>query len=186
MTTPDDTTPPEPSARPLTVLRAGGGRDINTHVVVRVVVAVVLVGLTALTVGLFIAGVHRNSQIDNLRQHGVPVQVSVTGCMGLLGGSGSNAAGYSCKVVLESGGHRYVDALPGDSFYQPGTVLHAVTVAGDPSLITLASTVSGEHASGRVFILPTILLVLLVLFVVFLLLWRQRRMARSSRPAPPA
>jgi hypothetical protein len=180
MTTPEQPPAPDASAPPLSVLRAGAGRDINARRVMQVVVAIVLAGLTALSVLLFVAGAHKNEQIDNLRQHGVPVKVTVTGCMGLLGGSGSNAAGYACKVALEMDGHRYIDSLPGDAFYQPGAVVHAVAVPGDPGLLSRAATVAGEHASGRVFILPTVLLVVVVALAGVLFIRRRRTAGRRT------
>jgi len=155
-------------------VRRGGTVDVNARRIGRVAMAVILAGLAVLTVVLYVAGAHKNSQINELRQHGVHVHVTVTGCQGLLGGSGSNEAGFTCKVALTMDGHRSVVTLPGSSFYRPGTRLNAVAVPGDPALISPPRTVASEHASGRVFILPTVLL-LVLLAVVALLLFRRRR-----------
>ena len=53
-----------------------------------------------LTIVFTLVGIHTNQQNDRLRNDGVPVTFTVAGCLGLLGGSGSNAAGYSCHGDL--------------------------------------------------------------------------------------
>ena len=72
--------------------------------------------LAVLVVVFTVAGVHKNSQINRLRHDGVPVTVTVTNCLGLMGGSGSNAAGYSCTGTFTIDGTRYTESLPGTGF----------------------------------------------------------------------
>ena len=110
----------------------GAGVDVDVRRAGRVLVGAVLGALAVLAVVLFVAGAQKNAQITSLRSHGVPVTVTVTGCTGLLGGSGSNAAGYACRGTFSVAGHRYDEAIPGDTLYPPGTPLAAVTVPGDP------------------------------------------------------
>ncbi len=62
----------------------------------QVVVAVCLLALAVTGGILLVAGVRNNDQIDSLRHHGVPVAVTVDGCLGLMGGTGAQVAGYSC------------------------------------------------------------------------------------------
>ncbi len=45
-------------------------------------------------------------------QPGIPVEAKVVACLGLLGGSGSNAAGYACHATYVVGGHRYDEIRP--------------------------------------------------------------------------
>jgi hypothetical protein len=104
----------------------------------------------------------------------VVVDIRVTGCLGLLGGSGSNAAGYACRGSFTLDGHRENEAIPGNILRAPGTRLRGVSVPGDPALVTTTGALAGEHASGRVFILPTILAIILALFVGGLVLRRRR------------
>ena len=133
---------------------------------------------------LFVVGAHKNTQINLLRQHGVAVEVTVSGCLGLLGGSGSNAAGYTCRGTFTIDGHRYSEAIPGNTLYPPGARIRAVAVPGDPPLLSTVRAVESGHASWRVFILPTLLLVVLALLGGALVL-RRRRVHRVSphRPA---
>ncbi|MGH9080290.1 MAG: hypothetical protein ACRDYE_09510 [Acidimicrobiales bacterium] len=64
--------------------------------------------------------------------------------------------------------------MPGDTTPVPGAEFRAVTVPGDPALLATVSTVSSEHASWRVFILPTLLMVVLVIVLISLAVVRRR------------
>ena len=134
-----------------------------------------LVGLAVLVVILFLAGAHKNSQITELRQHGVPVEVRVSGCLGLLGGSGSNQAGYSCRGTFTLDGRSYNEVVPGNILHPPGTMLRAVTVRSDPHLLDTARALANEHSSPKVFSLPAVLLAVFILLAVALVLVHRRR-----------
>ncbi len=151
----------------------GAGVQIDGRRVARVILGIVLVTLAVLAVAFTVIGIHNNRQIDQLRNQGVPVDVTVTSCQGLLGGSGSNGAGYACRSTYELGGHRYNEALPGTAHHAPGTVVRAVAVPSDPTLVSPVSVVDAEHASDSVFILPAVLLVVLVAILVVLVLRRR-------------
>ncbi len=193
MTAPEPTTSPDPKpgetaatatehATPgaaLTTLR-GAGVNVDVRRAAHVVVGICVVGLAVLVVLLFVAGVHKNAQITRLRQHGVAVEVTVSGCLGLLGGSGSNPAGYACRGTFTLDGHRYNEAIPGNTLRPPGTKVRAVAASGNPPLLSTAHAVSTERASASVFIVPGILLVVLVFLVGGLVLRRRR-----TRPVSP-
>jgi hypothetical protein len=149
---------------------------LDTRRVGRVVRAACLVALAAATVIFFVSGLHKNNQITQLRQHGVPVRFTVSGCLGLLGGSGSNEAGYSCKGSFILDGHRYQEPIPGNSLHRPGSVLQAVTVPGDPALVITVHMLDGEHTSGTVYIVPGILLAILLGLLGTLVVRRRRRL----------
>ncbi len=143
----------------------GARVEVDTRRVGHIFLALVVVGLAVLVVVLYLAGFHKNSQIPRLQQHGVPGEVTVAGCLGRLGGSGSNPAGYACHGTFTLDGHRYSDNIPGNVQRLPGTKVRAVTVRDDPALLETAHTLSNEHASGTVFVVPTILLVALALLL---------------------
>jgi MYXO-CTERM domain-containing protein len=145
------------------------------------VVAVCLAALAVLVVVLFVAGANKNAQINQLRQHGVAVQVTVSGCFGLLGGSGSNGAGYACRGTFTLDGHRYNEAIPGNVFRTTGTKVSAVAVSGNPPLLSTHHAVATQHASSSVYIVPIILLVVLLLLLGALVL--RRRRGREAAPA---
>jgi hypothetical protein len=158
----------------------GATVQINRRRAGRIAVDVSLLALVALVAGLLLAGLHKNSQINQLRNRGVPVSVTVTGCLAQLSGSGSNVAGYMCTGTLTLEGHHYREIIGGTtSFHPTGGTVRAVAVPGDPSFLSTARAVSSERASFNVFIVPTILLVILLL-LVGLLVWRSRARTRAA------
>jgi hypothetical protein len=168
---------------PLTTLR-GASVGVDVRVVARVAVVVCLTALAVTAVVLFLAGLHKNDQINRLRNQGVHVVLTVSGCQGLMGGSGSNLVGYQCSGVFDLGGHRYTEPIPGNTFYSPGTAVQGVAVPGDPALLSTAAALTTEHTSGKVFILPGALLAVLALTIGTLYVWRRRgRTATVHEPA---
>lgn len=159
----------------------GAGVQVDGGRVGRVLIGMVLATLAILAIVFTVVGVHTNRQDDRLHHDGVPVTFTVAGCLGLLGGSGSNAAGYSCHGTYTIDGHRYSEQLPGDSFHRPGSTVAAIAVPGDPALVSPASIVATEHSSAGAFVLPAILAGLLLLLVAVLLVLRHRR--HGSEPA---
>jgi hypothetical protein len=162
----------------------GAGVDVNFRAVGRVVVSLCMVALAAMVIIFSVAGAHKNDQINRLRDHGVPVTVTVTGCLGLIGGSGSNAAGDSCTGSFTLDGMRHGGAIPGLTFHRPGSTLRAVADPGDPALFTTAHILQGEHASWRVFLLPLVLLVVLVALAAIVIVTWRRPSGRTGRAAP--
>ncbi len=148
---------------------------------VQVFLGVVLGTLAVLVVVFAFAGIHSNDQIDRLHSQGERVTVSVTGCLGLLGGSGSNAAGYSCRGTYMLGGQSHEEPLPGSTFYRPGTRIPALAVPGDPALVSPLAVVDMQQSSASVFILPGVLAAVLVAMVA-LIVWRYR-VARGAAAA---
>jgi len=165
---------PAPTDARVGILR-GAGVSADVRWVGRIVVGILVVGLAVLVVVLLVAGVRKNDQIAALRTHGVPIQMTVSGCMGLLGGSGSNPVGYSCHGTFTIGGHRYDDQIPGTALYGPGDTLAGITVASDPRLFTTPAALRSLRASGRVYVVPTILTVVLVSVVATLVVLGRRR-----------
>jgi hypothetical protein len=164
---------------PVMTLR-GATVEVDARRVGRVVVALGLVTLTVFVVVLFTAGFQRNANITLLRQHGVPVEVTMLHCYGLMGGSGSNLVGYSCHGSFAFEGHRYDEVIPGNALHATGSKLEAITVAGHPGLVSTRSAVAADRASDGVFVLPTILLVVLVMAVAALVIWRRRALRQAA------
>lgn len=151
----------------------GANVQFNRRRVGQVVVGLVAATLLVLVVVLTVAAVHSNKQIDTLHDRGVPVTVTVTGCLGLLGGSGSNAAGYSCHGSYTLDGHRYTEPLPGTSLHRPGSTIPAVAVPGDPALLSPDSVIYNQHSSAGVYVVPAVLAGVLVV-LLGLIGWRYR------------
>lgn len=177
--TSDDATG-QPDA-PVAALR-GAGVDVDVRLVGRIVAGLCLTGLAVASAVLFVVGAHVNAQIDSLRADGRPVTVTVTRCIGLLGGSGSNPAGYACAGTLTLGGHRYHEAIPGSTLYGPGSRIAGVAVPGDPPLLSTPHVLAAQHASASAFVVPTLLLVVLVAAVAAIVV--RRRGGRRSAVDP--
>jgi hypothetical protein len=164
----------------------GAGVSVDGRRVGQVALGIVLVTLLVLTIVFTVVGIHTNQQNDRLHNDGVPVTFTVTGCLGLLGGSGSNAAGYSCHGTYTLDGKSYAEQLPGDSFHRPGSAVPAIAVPGDPALVSPASIVATKNSSAGVFVLPIILFVVLLALGALLLMLRRRRQRSASAHTPPA
>jgi hypothetical protein len=165
----------------------GAGVSVDARRVGQVAVGIVLVTLAVLAVVFTVVGIHTNQQDDRLHDDGVPVTFTVTGCLGLLGGSGSNAAGYACRGTYSIDGKHYAGVqLPGASFHRPGSTVAAIAVPGDPALVSPASIVATEHSSTGAFVLPAVLAGILLVLVALLLWRRARRHADEPRGAAEA
>ncbi len=173
----------EPADR-VSPLRGAGVGGVDSRRLGRILIGATLATLAVLVVVFTVVGLHQNQQDDRLHSQGVPVTFTVSGCLGLLGGSGSNAAGYSCRGTYTLDGHRYSERLPGNDLHPPGTTVAAIAVPGDPALVAPAAMVKTEHSSNGVFLVPVILFVILVLLVALLLVLSRRRRAKETGTGP--
>jgi len=166
----------------------GGGRlrgasvEVDAPRVALVATGILLVALLGLSVALFVSGARKNDQIADLRDHGVVVVVMVTSCRGLLGGSGSNPVGYTCEGRYRVGRTRYLQTLPTNVLYAPGSRVMLVAAADDPALLSTRALVASEQTSWRVYLAPSALLVAFFVAVGGIA-WRRRRTAVGS-PLP--
>ena len=129
-------------------LRGAGVDNVDPRQLARFAVLILVVVLAVLVIVLYAAGARKNAQVTKLRDQGVPVVVTITQCRGELGGSGSNGAGFVCRGAYRLDGRRYVESIPGDTRYDPGTTIKAVSVPADPKLVALAATVASERGVG--------------------------------------
>jgi hypothetical protein len=162
----------ETGDRPVGALR-GAGVAIDTRQAGRIAVALGLVVLVAVGTVLLVAGYRKNAQIDELKANGVPVQVTVTHCLALIGGTGQSPAGYECTGTYRYQGRTYTEGLPGDANIPRGTVVAGVVSSSDPGLLSTPSTVSAERTSATVYVLPAVLLGTAVGVVVWLVVRRR-------------
>ena len=170
------------SAAPVSRLR-GARVEVDARRAAQVVVVLGLTALAAAAAILFAAAATRNAQISDLRAHGVPVAVRVSGCQGLLGGSGSNPVGYSCTGTYSFAGHSHTVTVPGDALYAPGTTIRGVTAPDDTGLLSTPGVLAGERATGTAFLLPAALVGVLALSLAGLG-WRSRRRRGRVVAAP--
>lgn len=166
--------------QPIASLR-GATVNVDAQRARQVVVGVGLVALAVTGAFLLAAAIQNNSQINSLRHDGVSVPVTVTGCLGLMGGTGQQAAGYSCTGRYTLDGTVYRQAIPGLTFHTPGSTIEGIAVPGDPRLLTTPDQLARQHASFTGFIIPGLLLAFVVAAVLVFILRR-----RTSPSAPAA
>jgi hypothetical protein len=151
--------------------RIGGRFWFVACVLVAVVIAVFIVVS-------FIAAVNDNARMDRLKTQGVSVVVRVTSCTGHIGGSGSNAAGYTCYGEYKVHGVRYQEIIGSKTTTSPtGTTVRGVADPSHPSTVELASAVAASSSSDSAFVVPSILA---ALFVALSLVAARARRTRSK------
>jgi hypothetical protein len=161
-------------------IRGGGGVPVARRRILAVVGGSVCVVLLAVSITLAVEAGQRNSRIDSLRAHGVPVAVRVTDCLGLASGTGITEAGFTCRGSFTLDGRTYQEVIDGTTALQPiGTTVDAITVPGDPQVLYAAQAAAGLHASWAAFVPPG--LVGLVALAVLAPLLVSSRRERSRR-----
>lgn len=152
------------SRSPHTHLR-GGSVQVDAQIIGRVLLGLVGVVLLACAILFLFVGLDKNNQITQLQRAGVTVDARVSGCLGELGGTGSNPAGYSCKGSFTLDGATHEVTIPGNSLRAPGSTVHIVTLKTDPQLVETVARLAKEHAAATVFVLPAILFAALILLI---------------------
>ena len=142
--------------QPVGALR-GAGVQVDTARAGRIAVAVALVALVAVGSILLVAGYRKNAQVSALRSQGVPVQITISHCLGLMGGTGSSPAGYECTGSYTYHGTHYVEGVPGSTFYPDDAVVAGVVASGDPGLLSTPSTVASSRTSYTLYLVAAVL-----------------------------
>ena len=115
--------------------------------------------------------------------HGVPVDVTVTGCLGLMGGTGAQAAGYSCTGTYTLDGTQYHQSIPGPGLPCAGQHRPRGSPSrATPSCCRRPDQLARQHASWRVFVIPGLLLVSWSVVRVGLVVLRSRRRRHRRLP----
>jgi hypothetical protein len=160
----------------------GGGGIIDTRRAVRVLVGSCLVVLATLVVVLLIEAVNKNSRLDRLHSRGVPVNVTVTGCLGLASGTGITVTSYDCSGTFVLGGRSYTDVIVGTNVAHPiGETLKGVTDPKNPATLSTADSLAVSHSSWRAYTAPGVTLLVLVALIA-IVVWRSRRNALARPP----
>ena len=143
--------------------------------------ALLLTAFAVVIIVSFISATNDNSRIDRLKARGVSVVVTVTNCVGNIGGSGSNASGYTCHGAYRVKDVRYQEIIGSKSTLSSvGSNVQGIADPAHPSTIELASAVARSSTSPSVYVVPSVLTLLLVALTLLFL-----RRLRSSRLRPP-
>jgi hypothetical protein len=139
-------------------IRGAGGVEVGWRRIAAVLVGASVVVLLAFAIVLTVEAAQQNSRINSLRASGVPVDVTVSSCLGMASGTGITESGYQCRGTFTVGGHRYNEVIDGSTdLHAPGDTLRAVTVPSDPAILSTATAVAAMHASWTAFVVPAAL-----------------------------
>jgi hypothetical protein len=157
-------------------IRGGGGVDVNVGRVGRFLAVLCVLVLIALTVVTAVSASNQNSRAAKLRNRGVPVEVTVTGCVGISSGIAQAIQYYQCRGEYTVNGQRYNEVIGGVRSALPnGQTLHGVTAAGDPALVsTVGAAKRGSYA------VPIVLGALALVLIIVVLLWSRRKNLPTS------
>ena len=97
----------------------GAGGVIDTRRLFRVIFGSAIVSLAVVVVVLTIQAAHKTSQIDALRHRGIPVDVTVTSCLGILSGTGITITSFQCSGSFDVAGRSYAAVIGGSNINHP-------------------------------------------------------------------
>jgi len=141
-----------------------------------------IVAVAVFVVVSFVSANNDNARIARMKDHGIAVVVTVTDCIGNLGGSGSNAANYTCTGTYRAHDVVYREVIGAlTTFSSPGTHIAAIADPSRPSTVELTSAVMSSTASTGRFVVPGLLAVALIgLLGAYARLLARRRVPQSS------
>jgi len=154
----------------------GAGVQVDAGRVGHIAAVLGLVAVIVVAGVLLVAGVKKNSQIDSLKSANVvPVDLTVTKCLALVGGTGSSPAGFECTGTYRYQGATYTEGVPGSLNLPVGSTVHGIIAAGDPALFSTPRAVASEQTSAARVVLPAVVLAAALGGLVWVVLRRRRR-----------
>jgi hypothetical protein len=158
----------------------GAGVQVDAARVGHLAAILGLVAVMVVAAVLLAAGAKKNSQIDSLKRADVvPVDLTVTKCLALIGGTGQSPAGYECTGTYDVRGTTYSEGVPGSVQRAVGSTVHGIVAAGDPALFSTPQAVASEQASAVRVVVPAVVLVLAAGGLVWVVWRRRRRVVRT-------
>jgi hypothetical protein len=123
----------------------------------------------------FLSASNDNARIERMRNHGIPVAVTVTNCFGNVGGSGSNGAGYTCHGRYAVSKVNFDETIGSmSSFSSSGAVVRGVVDPSQHSYVILASAIDKSAASNSAYVDPGLLAIALLALSCALLYFARR------------
>jgi hypothetical protein len=168
----------EPEQETESYIRGAGGIRIEGRRVAGYILGFGVLILAVLTVVFTGIAVHHNSRATSLRQQGVPVQVTVTGCVGLASGTGITGTGFTCRGSYLLAGRHYNEQIGGTAKLFPvGQKIAGVAVRDEPAVLYTAASAQTMHSTWTVYVTPAALLAVLVGTLVC---WRRVTRPRAN------
>jgi hypothetical protein len=130
--------------------------------------------LSFLVIVLTVSAIDQQSRTSRLHRIGVPVEATVTSCVGRASGTGITTTGYTCRATFTLAGHHHAAVLGGSSaLHAPGDIVRAVADPRDPSVLVSTRSVARSTSSWTAFVAPAALFAVLVAAVA-IAVWRLR------------
>lgn len=157
----------------------GAGVDVDVARVGYVAAVLGLAAVIAVAGVLLAAGIKKNAQIDSLKTNAAPVELTVTSCLALIGGTGQAPAGFECTGTYAYQGHHYTEGVPGSANLPFGSIVHGIVASHDPALFSTAQTVGSEHSSVARILLPAVVLAVAVALLILIVTRRRSRAVKA-------
>jgi hypothetical protein len=162
-------------------IRAAGAVKVDAARLVRGLAVAGLLLLVVVAIALTVGAASQNTRLDKLRNHGVPVQAQVTGCLGISSGIGMAIEYWECRGTYTLGGHRYTEVIGGSRTHlADGQTLAAIAVPGDPTLLSTVASVARKSSSWTPYVTPIILGVIVVVVTLGWVGWSKRHRRRDA------
>ena len=167
-------------------IRGGGGVDVDPRRILRPLAVLCLVALAGLSIGLALSAGNENGKEAALRKHGVPVQVTVTGCLAVSSGIGMGIEYWQCRGNYTLGGHQFNELIGGSrALLIAGRQEAAVAVPGQPALLSTFAAVAKGRSNFTPYVTPIVLGVVTLLWGGGWALLLRRKRTRAAA-APPS
>lgn len=165
-------------------IRGGGGVDVDPRRILRPLAVLCLVALAGLSIGLAVSAGDQNGKEAALRKHGVPVQVTITGCLAVSSGIGMGIEYWQCRGDYTLGGNRYNEVIGGSRvLLSAGRQVAAIAVPGQPALLSTVAAASKGKSSFTPYITPIVLGAVTVAWATgWALLYRRKRNRAATAP----
>jgi hypothetical protein len=183
------TTSPGRPPEEATYRRGAAVGDVNGGRVIKVLLAACLLGLVIVTVVLTISAARQDSRSDRLKNEGIPVVATVTGCEGVGASINVGVEYYVCRATYSLDANAYNEVLGGNrADIDPGTRVQAVAVPGSPALVATARSVDKPLSTWAPYVTPLALACVTLGLIAGYLAWsahKRRRVARDRAPYAP-
>jgi hypothetical protein len=172
---------PDPAPGDVDRLRGVRVARVDPARVLGVVAVAAIVILAGSALALTVSAAHQNARLTKIQQHGTPVPVTVTGCVGISSGIAMAIEYWECRGSYSLNGGRYDEVIRGSRAHlRTGQTVTAIAVPGDPALLSTVAGAGQAHSRWSRYIAPIILGALAALLTLALLLWWRRRPASPS------
>jgi hypothetical protein len=171
----------DPSGVASSYVRGATGVPVSPRRIAWATAGLGVATLVFLVIVLTVSAIDAQSRTSRLRRAGVPVEATVTRCVGRASGTGITTIGYTCRAVFTLAGDQHEAVLGGSSVLRAtGDVVAAVVDPRNASVVVTAQSVAQSRSSWTPFIAPAALLAALLGIVAIGA--RRLRLLRSSRP----